>query len=297
MNTESDNIASQLSEIIELINEPILTFGKSTFSLLSIVLFLLSIILLFTLSSFFRKILVYKILVKRNIDLGVSIAVGKIINYIIITIGLIIIFQSTGIDLSSITILFGALGVGIGFGLQHITNNFISGIIILFERPIKVGDRIEVGGVSGDVINISARATTIQTNDNITVIVPNSEFMNSNVINWSHNDRSVRISLKIGVSYKEDPDVIRDTLMEVARGNEGVLKYPHPQVLFVEYGDSSLDFLLRVWTSEYTNRPQILKSNLYYEIFRKFREKKIEIPYPQRDVHLKSGFEFLKGEL
>jgi small-conductance mechanosensitive channel len=297
MNTEPDNIASQLSKIIELINEPILKLGGSEFSLLSIFLFLLAIVLLFTLASLFRKILVYKILVKRNIDLGVSIAVGKIINYIIITIGLIIIFQSTGIDLSSITILFGALGVGIGFGLQHITNNFISGIIILFERPIKVGDRIEVGGVAGDVMNISARATTILTNDNITVIVPNSEFMNSNVINWSHNDRSVRISLKVGVSYKEDPDVVREILTEVAMQNDGVLKYPQPQVLFSEYGDSSLDFLLRVWTLEYTNRPQILKSNLYYEIFRKFREKKIEIPYPQRDVHLKSGFESLKGEM
>lgn len=287
-------IADFFRKVYEVLNVPVLSIGSSSFSSLSILLFLLSIFLLFFFAGILTKILVHRILLPRKIDLGVSIAVGKIVKYLVVFIGLIIIFQTSGIDLTSLNILFGALGVGIGFGLQHIVNNFISGLIILFERPIKVGDRIEVGNVAGDVVKISARATTIQTNDNITVIVPNSEFMNSHVINWSHNDRKVRLNLDFGVSYKEDPDKVKKLVLEVADKNEGVLKSPAPRVLFVRYGDSSIDFLLRFWTSDFISRPMRIKSDLYFEIFRKFRENNIEIPFPQRDLHLKSGFDTIK---
>ena len=193
-----------------------------------------------------------------------------------------------GINLSSITILLGALGVGIGFGLQNITNNFVSGLIILFERPIKIGDRIEVGGISGDVAKISMRATTIVTNDNISIIVPNSEFIASTVINWSHTDRNVRFNIPVGVAYKEDPENIKKLLLEVAFENEGVLKDPKPDVLFTEFGDNSINFNLRVWTNEYIDRPGVLKSQLYYKIFEKFKQNNVEIPFPQRDVHIKN---------
>ena len=131
----------------------------------------------------------------------------------IIIIGSIVIIQSAGIDLSALSLLAGALGVGIGFGLQNITNNLVSGIIILFENPIKVGDRIEVGDISGDVVNISVRATTILTNDNISIIVPNSEFISNTVINWSHNDRNIRFNVPVGVSYNEDPKTNQGTVV------------------------------------------------------------------------------------
>jgi small-conductance mechanosensitive channel len=163
-------------------------------------------------------------------------------------------------------------------------------VIILFERPIKVGDRVEVDDIVGRVDSISGRATTIITNDNIGVIVPNSDFINQRVINWSLNDQNVRLNFPVGVSYKEDPEVIRKLLLEVARENPGVLQHPKPDVLFDEYGDSSLDFMLRVWTNQFSDTPKVLKSELYYAIFEKFNEHGIEIPYPQRDVHLKSGF-------
>jgi small-conductance mechanosensitive channel len=199
-----------------------------------------------------------------------------------------IILQTVGIDLSTITVLAGALGVGIGFGLQNITNNFVSGIIILFERPIKVNDRIEVGNITGDVVRISMRATTIVTNDNISVIVPNSEFISSKVINWSHNDRNVRFNIPVGVSYNEDPKKVKELLLSVANDNDAVLKEPLPDVIFSEFGDSSLNFVLRVWTSTLIQAPKVLKSQLYFEILRRFREVGIQIPFPQRDLHIKN---------
>jgi small-conductance mechanosensitive channel len=217
----------------------------------------------------------------------VRLAVGTIIRYGVLVLGLVIVIQTVGINLSAITILAGALGVGIGFGLQNITNNLVSGIIILFERPIKVGDRIQVGDVFGDVVSISLRSSMIVTNDNIDVIVPNSEFITSKVINWSFSDRNVRFNIPVGVAYKEDPEKVKLILLEVAEKEEGVLENPKPDVLIDDLGDSSINFSLRIWTSSCITTPGKLKSNLYFEILKKFRENNIEIPFPQRDLHIK----------
>lgn len=272
-------------------NYELFHLGDSSFTIKTFFLLTLSLFLLFYISSKIRKVLVNKIFPRYALDIGVSQSIATIVRYLLIIVGLVIIFQTTGIDLSALGLLVGALGVGIGFGLQNITNNFISGIIILFERPIKVGDRIELDNLAGNIVEISARATTIITNDNIAVIVPNSDFINSRVINWSHNNKNVRLNFPVGVSYNEDPARIRKLLLEVVAENSGVLNSPKPYVLFEAYGDSSLNFILQVWTSTYTDRPNILKSELYYEIFAKFKENNVEIPFPQRDIHLKSGFE------
>jgi small-conductance mechanosensitive channel len=265
--------------------------GQVEFTTSTIAFLLISFTLLFSITAKIKKILNNKIFPRYGMEPGMSSSIATIVRYILVTIGVILIFQSTGINLSSLGILFGALGIGIGFGLQNITNNLISGIIILFERPVKVGDRIEVGNVIGNISNISARATTVITNDNIAIIVPNSEFISSTVINWSLNDRNVRFNFPVGVSYKEDPANIKKLLLEVANANPGVLKTPPPDVLFKDFGDSSLDFNLRVWTSQYSDTPFVLKSQLYYSIFEKFKQHGVEIPFPQRDLHLKSGFE------
>ncbi len=282
--------------IINYLHKPIFELGNVEINTSLILYLIFSIFLLFFLSSRLKKILQDRILVRYNVDIGVRQAISSIVRYVIIIVGLIVIVQSTGIDLSFLTVLAGALGVGIGFGLQNITNNFVSGIVILFERPIKVGDRIELANpagetIRGDVVNISARATTIITNDNIAIIVPNSDLTTSTVINWSYNDRKVRFNFTVGVHYKEDPEVIRKLLKEVAAENDGVLSSPAPDVLFEEFADSSLNFILRVWTSRYTQKPLVLKSQLFYAIHKKFKENNIEIPYPQRDLHLVSGFE------
>ena len=274
-------------DIKDFLNIPI-NVGNIQITLWSIVYFFILLFLLFYITSKLRRWVVYSLLSKSKIDVGVRIAVGTIVRYIVLFIGIIVILQSAGINLSAVTVLAGAVGVGIGFGLQNITNNFVSGIIILFERPIKVGDRIEMGDVSGDVIQISMRSTTIVTNDNISIIVPNSDFISSKVINWSHTDRNIRFNISIGVSYNEDPQNIRKLLLEVVRENEGVLNEPKPDVLFKDFGDSSLNFNLRVWTREYIDKPDVLKSQIYYAVFEKFKEHDIEIPFPQRDLHIKN---------
>ncbi len=264
--------------------------GNTEYKVQTLLILFTALFLLFYLTGKLKKLLVNNIFPRYKLNIGVSQSIATIIRYTLVILGLFIIFQTTGIDLSAIGLLVGALGIGIGFGLQNITNNFISGVVILFERPVKVGDRIEVDDLAGNIVNISARATTIITNDNIAVIIPNSELISTRVINWSHNNRNVRFNFPVGVSYKENPEIIRKLLFEVADANSGVLKKPAPDVLFEKFGESSLDFNLRVWTDEYSDLPNVLKSQLYYAIFKKFKEHNIEIPYPQRDLHLKSGF-------
>jgi small-conductance mechanosensitive channel len=272
-------------------NFELFKLGESVFTTRTFLILIFSLFLLFYVTSHIRRLLVKRIFPRYDLNIGVSQSIATIIRYILVIIGLFIIFQTSGIDLSAIGLLVGALGIGIGFGLQNITNNFISGIIILFERPVKVGDRIEIDDLAGNIVTISARATTIITNDNIAVIVPNSDLVSNRVINWSHNDKNVRLNFPVGVSYKEDPEKIKKLLLEVANANTGVLQNPPPDVLFDNFGDSSLDFNLRVWTDEYSDKPKVLKSQLYYAIFKKFKEHGVEIPFPQRDLHLKSGFE------
>ena len=292
MKDSLENFWDQLIDLLEstykVLTTPLFNIGESPISVGTIFYFLLAFIILSFISKRFRKFLVEKVLAKANLDHGVSASIGTITRIIIVLVGTIIIIQSAGIDLSALSLLAGALGVGIGFGLQNITDNFISGIIILFEKPIKVGDRIEVGEVQGDVISISFRATTVLTNDNISIIVPNSEFISSKVINWSHNDRNIRFRIPVGVSYNEDPEKIKKILLSVANINDHVLKNPGPVVLFDEYGDSSLNFSLAVWTATHSDKPRILKSELYFEIFKRFKEEGVEIPFPQRDIHIKT---------
>ncbi|WP_186757471.1 mechanosensitive ion channel family protein [Echinicola salinicaeni] len=292
---KKDGFSAFLDKFNELLEYVVITLGESKLTVGEIIAIAFSIFLLLIVTEWIRKFIVNKVLTRYNMNIGTRQSVGTIIRYALLISGFVIIVQNSGIDLSALGILAGALGVGIGFGLQNITNNFISGLIILFEQPIKVGDRIEVADVNGDVIKISARSTMVVTNDNISIIVPNSQFIDSPVINWSHNDRNIRFNFPVGVSYKEDPQKVKTILMEVASNNEGVLNKPSPDVLFTDYGDNSINFNLRVWTSDYINRPNVLKSQLYYEIFKRFNEEGIEIPFPQRDLHLKSGFEKLEN--
>jgi small-conductance mechanosensitive channel len=282
-----ENVLDFIKQIISFFNVPLISLGGSTLTIWVIMYLVIIMILLVYVTSKLKNLIINRLLAKSNIEIGVRIAVASLVRYVILFIGFIVILQTAGIDLSSITVLFGALGVGIGFGLQNITNNFVSGLIILIERPIKVGDRIEVSGITGDVVKISMRATTIITNDNISIIIPNSEFVSSTVINWSYTDRNVRFNFPVGVSYKEDPQNIKKLLLQVADENKGILKKPRPDVLFSEYADSAMVFNLRVWTREYIDRPGILKSQLYYEIHKKFKENDVEIPFPQRDIHIK----------
>lgn len=278
-----------LVQLRDWLDIPLIPIGGTRFTLWMLLYLLVLFALLVYVTGKLKGWMVERLLARTRIDIGVRQAVGSIFRYVIVAIGFMIILQTAGINLSALTVLAGALGIGVGFGLQNITNNFLSGLIILFERPIKVGDRIDVGSVTGDVVKISPRATTIVTNDNIAIIVPNSEFISSQVINWSYTNRDVRLNFPVGVAYHSDPELVRKTLLEVAASHPGVLKDRNADVLLQEFGDSSLNFILRVWTRDYTTTPGVLRSELNYAICKKFKEHGIEIPFPQRDLHVRSG--------
>ncbi len=246
----------------------------------SIFLFLLSLLARST-----RRFLQRRVLARTAIDEGQKYALSRGVGYAVFLVGLMIGLQVAGIDLSSLAIIGGAIGFGIGFGLQSLAKDFVSGLILLIERGVKVGDRIEVSNLLGDVKRIGARTTWVQTNDNVVIIVPNSE-LTERVTNWSAHGQLARFSLEIGVAYASDPERVRDALIEVALANESVLRDPVPDVVFVGFGDSALDFQLRVWTSEHLRTPQVLKSELYFAIFRRFREEGIDIPFPQHEVRV-----------
>lgn len=283
-----ETLLSILNGVITFLSSTTFSVGSVSMSLWGLLLSLLAVTILVYSSRIIQKWITHLILRNSSLDLNTRQAIGTFTRYSIIFIGLLIILETSGVDLTSFTVIIGALSVGVGLGLQNITGNFVSGLIILLERPIKVGDRIEVGTLIGDITNISARATTITTNDNISVIVPNSEFISTRVINWSLTDRKVRLQIPVGVSYSSDPERVKNLLMEVAYEQEGILIDPKPDVIFHDFGDSSLNFVLRVWTSEYINRPFVLRSQLNFAIAKKFRRNKIIIPFPQRDLHIQS---------
>lgn len=274
--------------IVEIITVPIFTMGHTPVSLWTLAQFVLVIVIAVVAARVLRRFVRTRLLVHTRLNTGMQYLISRIFGYTVLLLGLLIGFQSLGIDLSALTVIAGALGVGIGFGLQNIVHNFVSGLIIMGERAVQIGDRVDVGGTLGEVIRIGARSTSVRTNDNIIIIVPNSEFVSNRVVNWTQlGDQRVRLHLPVGVSYGSDPRQVERLLMEVATANPQVLKEPAPQVVFRGFGDSALDFELRVWTVEMTRRPTVLKSSLYFAIWDTFKAAGIEIPFPQRDLHVK----------
>jgi small-conductance mechanosensitive channel len=284
-----------INQMREVLSIPIFTLGQSHVTLWSLLYILSFVVLLFYLSGKLRRWITTGLLARRNIDVGIREAAGTIVRYVVVFIGLLLVLQTAGIDLTTLNVLAGAVGIGVGFGLQNIANNFISGMIILLERPIKIGDRIEVGNVEGDVTHIGARSTTVITNDNITIIVPNSKFISENVVNWSHSDNKVRFKIPVSVAYRSDTRLVERLLIEVANENPDVLKNPPPGVRFMEFGESGLQFELRAWTDTLTHRKGLLISNLNFAIYDKFKQHGIEIPFPQREIHINQAPMKAKG--
>jgi small-conductance mechanosensitive channel len=258
-------------------------------SLIQIFLLIALLIAVFWISSRTKRFLFNRFLVKSGLDRALQYAIAQIVSNLVLVIGIFIVLENTGIHLGALTVFAGAVGVGVGFGLQNIASNFISGLVILAERPITIGDRVEVAGVVGQVQQIRARSTVILTNDNIAMIVPNSKFIDSPVTNWTYADPRVRFRVPIGVAYGSDVNKVREALIAAGRSNSHVLDDPAPSVFLNKFGESSIDFELVVWSSEMSHRPSRFKSDLNFAIEEKLREAGIEIPFPQRDLHIRSG--------
>ena len=244
---------------------------------------LLALILLFGLvilgERIFRRYFVTRLLRRTHLEPALQFALARVAGYAL-ALGFYISLQMVGINLSSLAIIAGAVGVGFGFGLQNIISNFISGLIILAERPIAIGDRVEIGGVAGQVREINLRSTTVVTNDNMAIIVPNADLITQRVTNWSYEDPRVRFRIPFGVAYGTDLPKLRQLMLEVADQHPRALKDPKPELFFVGFGDTSLNFELAVWSSEVTTSPRRFRSDLFFGIEKKLRENKIGFPQP-----------------
>ena len=277
-----------IDKIMMVLDYKLFELNQTPVSLSSIIMFFIMMALVLIVSKTLNKFLLKRILSRLQIDPNTQFTMLRVNHFIIVIIGAIIAFQFIGINLSGLAVIFGLLSVGIGFGLQNVTSNFIAGLILLFERPIQIGDRVLVGDTEGDVLEINIRSTTIRSLSNVSIIVPNSEFISSNVVNWSHGDKKIRVDVEVGVSYNSDLDTVLRCLYEVAAENPKVLKNPESDVLFRNFGDSSWNMALRVWIPDPKFHHKI-RSDINCAIVRKFRENKVEIPFPQRDLHLRSA--------
>lgn len=248
----------------------------------------IAIVLLVThvLTRIWPRIFQDKFLADSGMNAGLKNSITVITTYVIWFFGFLMVLNVLGVDSKSMAVAFGGLGIGLGFGLQAIFNNFLSGIILLFERPIQVGDVIEVGGVWGEVKEINVRATLIQTYDNASLLIPNSEFISGQVTNWSFKDFRVRRTINVGVAYGSDVEKVREILFRIAGSIHDVYKYPKPVVLFTDFGDSALLFQLRVWT--HVENGLSVETEIRFAVDREFRKHRIEIPFPQRDLHIRS---------
>jgi potassium efflux system protein len=278
------------------------TVGNFPFSIATLTLGLFVLIVAVIVSRYLRRFIERRMASHKHLDPGVQFTILRLVHYFVITVGLIIALRiAVSADFTSLAVAFTALSIGIGFGLQFIAGDIASGFIILFERPVRVGDFVTIPGPDGKltegmVRSINLRTTVVMTNNNVASIVPNSKIVNQNFLNWTHNrERRVRMDVPVGVSYDADPEHVTRTLLRATEGVQFVLEEPKPTVQFTEFGDSSLNFRLLFW-SDKPRRHLVIKSAVRYRIHRLFKEEGIEIPNPQRDVHIRSGSLHLASE-
>ena len=258
-------------------------------SLIQIFLLIALLLAVFWISSRTKRFLFNRFLTNSGLDRSLQYAISQIVANVVLIAGILIVLENTGINLGALTVFAGAVGVGIGFGLQNIASNFISGLVILAERPITIGDRVEVAGIAGQVQQIRARSTVIITNDNIAMIVPNTKFIDSPVTNWTYGDPRVRFRVPVGVAYGSDVNKVSEVLSAAGREHPATLQDPAPTAFLVKFGESSIDFELVVWSTEMHNRVAKFRSDLNFLIDKHLRAAGIEIPFPQRDLHIRGG--------
>lgn len=271
-------------------------FGSFKISVTRLALGVILLILTFTVARTATAIIERRLEKRRHIDPGLRYTIGRLVKYAVIVVGILLSLQPFGINLTSIAVVFTALSVGIGFGLQYIAADIASGFILLFERPIRVGDRITIGDDEGDVHSINLRTTTVFTNNRIAIIVPNSKLVSQRVVNWSYGDPRARIPIPVSVADDSDVDLVTSTLLEAARDVENVLEVPETKVQFLEFGNA-LDFRLLVWSNQPRRHIQI-KSDINFKIARLFKARGIKAPTPKQELFVKSvDFDHIERDL
>ena len=263
------------------------SFGEFSVSIKMVVMMIMVIYLTSLISWVIQAFADSQIMTPSKMDIGVKESFKRLTHYGLFTVGFLVAVNMAGLDLQKFTILAGALGVGIGFGLQNIVNNFVSGLILLFERPVKVGDVINIDQDWGTIKKIGLRSTIFETFDRAEIIVPNADLVSHKVTNWTFSSKIVRVSLSVGVAYGSPLEKVIGVLSRAAREHPDVSSYPEPDTVFEEFGNSSINFKLRFWIHTIDDRVKI-RSEVAVNVDRLFRELGIEIPFPQRDLHLRS---------
>ncbi|MFT6633792.1 MAG: small-conductance mechanosensitive channel [Bacteriovoracaceae bacterium] len=284
---EIDSILVKVSELWALLKTPLFSIEGANISLTNMLLSIFIIISCIFIGKKLSKVTKF-FLDSKGADSGVSDSISKFVRIIIVLIGVLLAIKTLGFSLQSLAALSAVLMVGIGFGLQNIAQNFISGLILLVERPIKVGDIIQIGSTTGRVLEIRVRSTIVQTRDDISIIVPNSKLISEEVTNESFSGSNIRLSITVGVAYGSDLELVKKILKKAADGHPEKLEFPKSDVIFKSFGDSSLDFELRFWTKQIWEQRR-MRSDIRFEIAKLFEENNIQIPFPQRDLHIKRG--------
>ena len=279
-----------LETLWHFLNVTLFTINATTVDIISIIVLVIILGVTWAIARRVRRIFQERATSDDQPDAPAKYAFGAIIHYLIVIVGSYIGFRTLGFDLDSVLVVLGALGIGIGFGLQSIVNNFVSGLILLAERPIKVGigDVIEVNGQLGTVEHLGARATTLRKFDHTQAVVPNADLLSCLVTNWSLDDRRIRFDFNVNVSYSADTRLVEELLLGTVRNHPAVLDEPEPRVFFRSFGESALDFWVMAWVADLSDRFQTV-SDLHHTVCETFRERGIEIPFPQRDVNLRSA--------
>ena len=288
------NILRLLNPTIALLDSMALNMGDSRLSLYMVIKGFLALTLLLWLASFISKVVQTRVNRQENLTPSARSLISQAVRIIFLFAAVMLAMNSIGIDLTAFAVFSGAIGAGIGFGLQAIFSNLVAGVILLLERSIKVGDFVELeSGVTGEVREINTRATRITTNDNVDILVPNSEFINNRVTNWTMRDNFKRSRIPFGVAYGTDTDLVKKAALEAAETVPHILKgkgAKPPEVWLVSFGESSLDFELVVWIKpESVKRPGIVNADYNWALEKAFAKYQIEIPFPQRDLHIRSG--------
>ena len=270
-----------------LLSQPAMTLGSKNVSALVLIKAIL-IVLIFGLSArLIRDYCEFRIYPRLNIDPGAANAINTFIIYLIVGIGVLASVEAVGLGSGTITLFAGAFGIGIGMGLQGMANNVTSGFTLIFTRALRKGDIVTTGDTIGIIQEVGIRATPMKTFDAIEYLVPNSEFVDGKIVNWTRSDPYTRVHVPVGVSYDANPEVVRRIMEEVAASTPNVMPSPRPEVRFAGLGDSSLNFELLLWINVKDVQPERVRSDLYFALFRALKAAGIEIPFPQRDIRIR----------
>jgi small-conductance mechanosensitive channel len=277
-----------LPTVLGFLDEVALTLGAARVSLLDAFKGVLVVAVLLFLAAFVAGLLERRVMAADQVSINLRVGIVKVSRFLLILIALLVALNAVGIDLTTLTVFSGAVGVGIGFGLQRIASNFISGFILIMDRSIRQGDVITVGDTFGWVKELRARYVVVCNRDGVEMLIPNENLITSEVINWSYSDSNVRLKVPLSISYEDDPEVAMAILIEAGRRHPRVQKQPAPVARLMKFADSGIDLELRVWISDPQDGINNIRSDLYVDIWKRFKEAGITIPYPQRDLHVKS---------